>query len=52
MSDSSYRYEFFRANDKTLKIVARTRKKLDFLRKIGKNAKPLSYGGHRIKSGT
>ena len=43
-SDSGYRYEFFQAKDKTLKIVARTRDNVDFLRKIGENTKPFRYG--------
>ena len=46
-SDSGYRYEFSQAKDKTLKIVARTRDNVDFLRKIEENAKPLPFGAGR-----
>ena len=42
-SDSGYWFEFFQAKDKTLKIVARTREKIDFLSKIGENSKPFRY---------
>lgn len=42
--DSGYRYEFFQANKIKIKIVARTREKIDFLRKNGENTKPWRYG--------
>lgn len=44
MSDSGYRYVFPQAKIKTLKIVARTRDNVDFLREIKENTKPFHYG--------